>query len=138
MSWKMAVELNFFSESINQVVCMCSIGKQTDSCKLSPFINNLLYNPLLKEKQIKIKTKTLEILANGSNPWVFYSYPFVLLPDDCLNQWTGRKSISEIRSDQISRSVVSDSLRPHESQHARPPCPSPTPGVHSDSHPSSQ
>ena len=38
-----------------------------------------------------------------------------------------------IRSDQISHSVVSDSLQPHESQHARPPCPSPTPGVHSDS-----
>ena len=36
----------------------------------------------------------------------------------------------QIKSDQISRSVVSDSLRPHESQHARPPCPSPTPGVH--------
>ena len=33
---------------------------------------------------------------------------------------------------------MSDSLQPHESQHARPPCPSPTPGVHSDSHPSSQ
>ena len=42
-----------------------------------------------------------------------------------------------IGSDQISRSVMSDSLRPHESQHARPPCPSPTPGVHSDSRPSS-
>ena len=39
---------------------------------------------------------------------------------------------------QFSRSVVSDSLRPHESQHARPPCPSPTPGVHSDLRPSSQ
>ena len=39
---------------------------------------------------------------------------------------------------QFSRSVVSDSLRRHESQHARPPCPSPTPGVHSDSCPSSQ
>ena len=38
---------------------------------------------------------------------------------------------------QLSRSVVSDSLRPHESQHTRPPCPSPTPGVHSDSRPSS-
>ena len=38
---------------------------------------------------------------------------------------------------QFSRSVVSDSLRPHESQHARPPCPSPTPRVHSDSRPSS-
>ena len=34
---------------------------------------------------------------------------------------------------QFSCSVVSDSLRPHESQHTRPPCPSPTPGVHSDS-----
>ena len=44
----------------------------------------------------------------------------------------------QIRSDQISRSVVSDSLQPSESQHARPPCPSPTPGVHSDSRPSSQ
>ena len=39
---------------------------------------------------------------------------------------------------QFSRSVISDSLGPHESQHARPPCPSPTPGVHSDSCPSSQ
>src|SRR5574337_1198563 len=39
---------------------------------------------------------------------------------------------------QFSPSVVSDSLRPHELQHTRPPCPSPTPGVHSDSHPSSQ
>ena len=38
---------------------------------------------------------------------------------------------------QFSRSVVSDFLRPHESQHARPPCPSPTPGVYSNSCPSS-
>ena len=38
---------------------------------------------------------------------------------------------------QFSRSVVSDSLRPHELQHTRPPCPSPNPGVHSDSRPSS-
>ena len=39
---------------------------------------------------------------------------------------------------QFSRSVVSDSLRPHESQHIRPPCPSPTPGVYSNSYPSSR
>ena len=38
----------------------------------------------------------------------------------------------------FSRSVVSDSLQPHESQHARPPCPSPTPGVYSNSCPSSR
>ena len=39
---------------------------------------------------------------------------------------------------QFSCSVVSDSLRPHELQHARLPCPSTTPGVHSNSRPSSR
>ena len=43
-----------------------------------------------------------------------------------------------VSSLQFSRSVVSDSLRPHELQHARPPCSSPTPRVHSESCPSSQ
>ena len=39
---------------------------------------------------------------------------------------------------QFSCSVVFDSLWPHESQHTRPPCPSPTPGVHPNSRPSSR
>ena len=39
---------------------------------------------------------------------------------------------------QFSRSVMSDSLRPHGLQHARPPCPSPTPGVYSNSCPLSR
>ena len=39
---------------------------------------------------------------------------------------------------QFSLSVMSDSLQPHESQYARSPCPSPTPGVHPNSCPSSQ
>ena len=43
----------------------------------------------------------------------------------------------QFSSIQFSHSVVSNSLQPHESQHARPPCPSPTPGVHSNSCPSS-
>ena len=43
-----------------------------------------------------------------------------------------------ISSVQLSHSVVSDSVSPHESQHARPPCPSPTPGVYSNSCPSSR
>ena len=57
-----------------------------------------------------------------------------------IGRW--RKSPSKISlkysSVQFSCSVVSESLRPHESQLARPPCPSPTPGVHPDSRPSSQ
>ena len=55
--------------------------------------------------------------------------------------WTTRELHSilpQFSSVQFSCSVVFDSLRPHESQHARPPCPSPTPGDHSDSSLSSQ
>jgi len=51
-----------------------------------------------------------------------------------INSFTKQKQTSV----QFSHSVASDSLRPHEPQHARPPCPSPAPGVHSDSRPSSQ
>ena len=55
--------------------------------------------------------------------------------------WMWGKNLCWIRdhnqfsSVQVSQLTVSDSLRPHESQHARPPCPSPTPWVHSNSHP---
>ena len=63
--------------------------------------------------------------------WNLYWFAFL---------WFTSPSIIPSRSTsvQFSRSVVSDSLQPQESQHTRPPCPSPTPGVHSDSHPSSQ
>jgi len=49
-----------------------------------------------------------------------------------------KKKKESISSVQFSHSVMSDSLRSRESQHTRPPSPSPTPGVHSDSRPSSQ
>ena len=56
-----------------------------------------------------------------------------------LLELTPKKDVRLLTSSaQFSRSVMSDSLPPHESQHARPPCPSPTPGIHSDSHPSNQ
>ena len=48
----------------------------------------------------------------------------------CYSWWTYISSV------QFSHSVVSDSLQPHESQQARPPCPSPTPRVYSNSRPS--
>ena len=49
----------------------------------------------------------------------------------CMKRVTWKHTFSSV---QLSRSVVSKSLRPHESQHARPPCSSPTPGVHSNSY----
>ena len=63
-------------------------------------------------------------LFPGLAEWMF---SFQLIP----NYWF-------ISSVQSSCSVVSNSLWPHESQHARPPCPSPTPRVHSDLRPSSR
>ena len=66
----------------------------------------------------------------------FFCYPFSTSKNSFANLHEFHKW--HFNSVQFSCSAVSDSLRPHESQHARPPCPSPTPGVHSDSRPSSQ
>ena len=55
-----------------------------------------------------------------------------------INLLLGRKAMTNLSSVRFSCSVMSDSLRPHQSQHARPPCPSPTPRVRSNSRPSSQ
>ena len=50
-----------------------------------------------------------------------------------LFQTLNNDAVKVLPSVQFSRSVMSDSLRPHELQSARSPCPSPTPGVHSNS-----
>ena len=54
-----------------------------------------------------------------------------------FTSWATRE-VYQFSSVQFSRSAISDSLRPHELQHGQAPCPSPTPRVHSNSHPSSQ
>ena len=62
-----------------------------------------------------------------------------LTPNLTSSFWESKMKGKENESSiQFSRSVVSDCLRPHELQHARPPCPSPTPRVHSNSRPSSR
>ena len=71
---------------------------------------------------------------------MLFFFFFLLIVSD---SWVGfpvtcKQIHPQFSSVQFSCSVVSDSLHPHESQHARPPCPSPTPGVHSNSSPSSR
>ena len=100
---------------------------------------------LMKEESekvgLKLNIQKMKIMASGPttlweidgetvSDFIFWGSK-ITADGDCSHE-------IQIRSDQISRSVVSDSLRPREMQHARPPCPSPTPGVHSDSGPSSQ
>ena len=69
--------------------------------------------------------------------------PFLLIPLKFWYDWDREETLSlksfikhsNRTTDQFRHSGVSDSLWPHESQHARPPCPSPTPGGHSNSRP---
>ena len=85
--------------------------------------------------------KTFDIfnVTKSNSEWNLFDFILTLrLSRGSLENLKGYVSDLVKGSDQISCSVVSDSLRPHESQHARPPCPSPTPGVHSDSRPSSR
>ena len=86
----------------------------------------------------KIDGETMETVRD----FIFFSSK-ITADGDCSHDikrrlLLGRKPMTNLSSVQFSRSVVSDSLRPHESRHARPPCSSPAPGVHSNSHPSSQ
>ena len=62
----------------------------------------------------------------------------ILIPACASSSPTFHVMYSQFSSVQFSRSVVSSSLRPHESQHARPPYPSPSPRVHSNSRPLSR
>ena len=67
-----------------------------------------------------------------SSPCLFNLYAEYIMRNAGLEETQAgikiaRRNVSSI---QFSHSVVSDSLPPHESQHSRPPCPSPTPRVH--------
>ena len=91
------------------------------STKLAVF-NKPGYKGLLKEKWLQERIKVAL--------WIRLVSPGCRVQKNRTGYQVGWGSV------QFSHSVVSDSLWPHESQHARPPCPSPSPGVHSDSRPS--
>ena len=93
-------------------------------------INNLRYaddTTLLAESEEELKRLLMKVKEESEKVGLKLNI-----------QKTKIMASGHIFSVQFSRSVVSDSLRPQESQHARPPCPSPTPRVHSDSRPLSQ
>jgi len=80
----------------------------------------------------RIKPFLKEVLGNALKCQVYsLNHSFSYFSWCCLSHLF----ISLLSSVQFSRSVMSDSLRPHELQHARPPCPSSTPRVHSNSCP---
>ena len=93
-------------------------------------INNLRYaneTTLMAESKEKLKNLLMKVKEESKKTGLKFNI-----------QKTKIMASSHICSVQFSRSVISDCLRPHESQHARLPCPTPTPGVHSNSCPSSR
>ena len=78
---------------------------------------------------------TLKTLINEEPKEHFSKFPhtycrLIYKVRDCITRSVKRCILYFISQVQFSCSVVSDSLRPHERKHTRPPCPSPTPGVH--------
>ena len=104
----------------------------------------LLEDPLQSTYMWPLKHECLSIMAQGSKNKCYQKLKQKLHPWESqacqriyshASNWHSNCGGSSV---QFSCSVVSDSLWPHESQHARPPCPSPTPGVRSNSCPSSR
>ena len=87
---------------------------------------------MLKPLTVRITTNCGKFLKRWGYQTIWPASWETCMQEKKQQNWTWKNSV------QFSRSVVSDSSRPHGSQHARPPCPSPTPGVHSDSSPLSR
>ena len=103
-------------------------------------INNVRYTSLMTENE-ELKSLLMKVKEESEKPGLKLNIQKTkIMASSPITSWQmdGETSNPTIRSDQISHSVMSNSLRSHESQLARPPHPSPTPGVHSDSRPSSQ
>ena len=84
----------------------------------------------------KVKVKSLSRVQLFVTPWTEAHKAPPPMGFSRQEYWSGLPLLSPLSiSVQFSRSVMFDSLRPHELQHARPPCSSPTPRVHSNSCP---
>ena len=102
-----------------------SITKEIQLC-VWPFFSTLYFGLILILPH-QSKVNKCDLIWCFGFDYCFFCFVFFFL-DSVLLQFS---------SVNFSHSVMSDSLRPHELQHARPPCPSSTPGIHSDSHPPS-
>ena len=124
----MFILVAFFHRNCKCEICVKVYGY---SVIPSPFVENTLFSILITLLKINWSYKygsisRLCVLFQGSVCLFLHQYCTVLVIAALSVQFSSVQSLSCVH------------LRPHESQHARPPCPSPTPGVHSDSRPLSQ
>ena len=124
-----------------KILCLMLMALQFSSVQLlrhvwlfvTPWIAAHQASLSITNSQSSLKLMCIELVMPSSH--LILCHPLLLLPPipPRFRVFSNESTLCLIRSDQISCSVLSDSLRLHESQHARPPCPSPTPGVHWDS-----
>ena len=119
----MGLQSIFLYTHIFIYVCMCILIYKYICIHVNMYTHMYTY----KYVSLDLILKSKEILYQKAG-MLTVSFTLNLQVNSC-------KSCTSV---QFSRSVVSDSLWPHELQHARPPCPSPTPGVYSNSCPSSR
>ena len=101
-------------------------------------MSSCLFASIIRDPKAKFVFGGSNYLFLGLCEIIFFSYYMAFLLVSIIKGLIYISFLLCFSSVQFSHSVVSDSLRPHESQHARSPCPSPSPGVCSDSRPSSQ
>ena len=99
------------------------------------FFSIIIYriNNIKAQQNIYRHTHKQETTCTFMKTLSYFLSELVFVKNFCVSSILFGNRYIYICSVQFSHSVVSDSLRPHESQHARPPCPSPTPRVHSNS-----
>ncbi|KAB0373753.1 hypothetical protein FD755_014009 [Muntiacus reevesi] len=108
-----------------------TVGKSLHLCASLHFQGISILLSLLDQNTYSLKKKLKEI-----SPQWFQTFELLTVVVVTVVYFFERQQM-RINSVQFNHSVVSDSLGPHESQHTRPPCPPPTPGVYSNSCPSS-
>ena len=106
---------------------MIGIGMFDENILMYAEENDINY--ILSFKLHSFLLQQLTLAPEVTKPWEMINF-LILSFQSITESFRCWETVSGIRSHQISRSVVSDSLRPHESQLARPPCPSPTPRVY--------
>ena len=122
-------------------VCLCVYQQQRCRCRKT-FLFHIMLAILYQRKNIndaKYNGQSHELFSCELFSCVILSFKSNTNKEIALSKNIILSSAAwqfHMCSVQFSRSVVSDSLRPHELQHTRPPCPSPTPRVHSNSCPS--
>ena len=92
---------------------------------LSSYHSLLTHKPCFHHRSLHLLSPACNSLCSIRATWLLFTY----LNSLKSHPMTGI-IFPSIECESKSRSVLSDSLWPHESQHARPPCPSPTPGVY--------